>query len=124
MNRTIAIVAAVLLALAGLGVILYRRKAEEETPAEVGCVKVDPAKFPKWKDSDVPAGVINDIATWYLPNLDPANRGGIVAGFFKAIDTYPSEQGAQYYAKQLKTWANTKGKPYWEVIRGEILCAL
>lgn len=127
MNRTLAIVAAALLGFIGLGLILYRRNEEGEattSPAELGCVKVDPAKFPRWKDSDVPAGTINDIATWYLPSLDPANRGGVVAGFFKGIDTFPSEAAAQYYSKQMKSWAHSKGEPYWQVIRGELLCAL
>ena len=123
-KKTVAIIAAALLGLAGIGLILFRRNNEQgNIAAGSGCVKAKPGKFPAWQDSNVPGGDINTIARKYFPEMDPGPTGSIVGGFFKAIDTFPSEAAAKYYSTQLKKWVpSNEGLPYWHVLKGELLC--
>ena len=123
-KKTIAIAVAVLLALVGVALLLSRRKNEQgDISTGSGCVKIKPGKFPKWSDSNVPSGTINTIARKYFPDMDSGPTGSITGGFFKAIDTYPSQGAARYYSAQLKKWVpSNNGLPYWQVITGELLC--
>lgn len=123
-KQTVAIIAAALLGVIGIGLILSRRNNEQgDIAAGAGCIKPKPGKFPAWEDGNVPGGTVHAIAKKYFPNMDPGPTGSIVGGFFKAIDVYPSEGAAKYYAAQLKKWVpSSDGLPYWQVLKGELLC--
>ena len=123
-TRAIAIIAASLLGFVGLALLLSRRNKEQgDIATGSGCVSIKPGKFPAWVEGNVPGGVINAIAQKYFPGMDAGPAGSIVGGFFKAIDTYPSDGAAKYYAAQLKKWVpSSEGLPYWQVVKGELLC--
>ena len=124
-KQSIAIIVAAFIGFIGLGLILSRRKEQGDiaAPNLGGCVNAKPGKFPAWEDSNVPGGELNTIATKYFPAMDPGATGSIVGGFFKAIDTYPSQGAAKYYAAQMKKWVpSSEGLPYWQVLQGELLC--
>lgn len=108
-----------------LGLLAYLWLSKKTAKASDGstCIKVNRSRFKShWDDNAVPSGDIRKIADKHLSSGDPSLNGSIVGGFFKAIDTYPSEGAGNYYKKQIQQWAANQGLPYWNTVRGELLC--
>ena len=120
MNKAIAISAAVLLAVIGIGVILYRRNSMSPEPTGNGdCIRV-PSDFISWSGafSSTDWGAYGDARERYL-GMDPDDEAArnFVDGFFKSIGVEPRSNYVKHFAREIKAYINsTSALPHWEIL--------
>ncbi|WP_282783115.1 hypothetical protein [Phaeodactylibacter xiamenensis] len=120
MNKTVAIVAAVLLAVVGIGVILYRRGSVTAKSIDNGdCIRV-PDDFIAWSGgfTSTDWGAYGSAREQYL-GMDPDDEAArnFVDGFFKAINVEPRSNYVKHFAREIKAYINsTSALPHWEIL--------